>query len=109
MFNFNAVTRLVLAISLVLGACSMPAMAAQAAQAAQAGQAGQAGQCKAFTVNFLVAPEVTPALLEMLRKESGATLARVEKPGDIFTQEVNPNRLRVIVDKNNILVRYLCG
>lgn len=103
MFNFNAVTRLVLAISLVLGACSMPAMAAQA------GQAGQAGQCKAFTVNFLVAPEVTPALLEMLRKESGATLARVEKPGDIFTQEVNPNRLRVIVDKNNILVRYLCG
>ncbi|GLX89702.1 hypothetical protein Pfra02_22710 [Pseudomonas fragi] len=100
MFNFNAVTRLVLAISLVLGACSMPAMAAQA---------GQAGQCKAFTVNFLVAPEVTPALLEMLRKESGATLARVEKPGDIFTQEVNPNRLRVIVDKNNILVRYLCG
>ena len=97
MFNFNAVTRLVLAISLVLGACSMPAMAVQA------------GQCKAFTVNFLVAPEVTPALLEMLRKESGATLARVEKPGDIFTQEVNPNRLRVIVDKNNILVRYLCG
>ena len=97
MFNINAVMRLILATSLVLGACSMPAMAAQE------------GQCKAFTVNFLVAPEVTPALLEMLRKESGATLARVEKPGDIFTQEVNPNRLRVIVDKNNILVRYLCG
>ncbi|KVV01508.1 MULTISPECIES: I78 family peptidase inhibitor [Pseudomonas] len=97
MFNINAVTRLILATSLVLGACSMPAMAAQA------------GQCKAFTLNFVVAPEVTPALLEMLRKESGATLVRVEKPGDIFTQEVNPNRLRVIVDKNNILVRYLCG
>ena len=88
---------LVLAASVVLGACSMPAMA------------DEPGQCKAVTINFLVAPEATPALLEMLRKESGATLVRVEKPGDIFTQEVNPKRLRVIVDKNNILVRYLCG
>ena len=88
---------LVLVVSVVLGACSMPAMA------------DQPGQCKAFTINFPVAPEATPALLEMLRKESGATEVRLEVPGKGYTKDYRYDRLRVIVDENNIMQRYMCG
>ncbi|KMM78835.1 hypothetical protein [Pseudomonas deceptionensis] len=88
---------LVLAASVVLGACSMPAMA------------DEPGQCKAVTINFLVAPEATPALLEMLRKESGATEVRVEVPGKGYSKDYRYDRLRVIVDENNIMQSYMCG
>lgn len=88
---------LVLAASVVLGAFSLPAMAAQS------------GQCKAVAINFLVAPEATPALLEMLRKESGATEVRLEQPGKGYTKEYREDRLRVLVDENNIMRSYMCG
>ena len=61
MSSLNVLKSLLLATSAVLGFCSLPAMAEQG------------GKCKTVTINFLVAPEATPALLEMLRRESGAT------------------------------------
>ena len=86
-----------LAASMMLAALSLPAMAEEG------------GKCKTVTINFLVAPEATPALLEMLRRESGATELRVERPGVGYTREYNADRLRVMVDENNLMQRYMCG
>lgn len=94
---FTAIKRAFLTASVVLAFISLPVMA------------NQTGQCKAPTINFLVAPQVTPALLEMLRHESGATTVRVEKPGHGYTQEFDLNRLRVLVDDTNHLIHYVCG
>ena len=97
MSSLNVLKNLLLATSVVLGVCSTPAMAEQG------------GKCKEVTINFLVAPEATPALLEMLRRESGATEIRVEVPGKGYTREYNADRLRVMVDENNLMQSYMCG
>ena len=72
-------------------------------------KAEQGGKCKTVAINFLVAPEATPALLEMLRRETGATEIRVEEPGKGYTKEHNADRLRVIVDENNLMQSFMCG
>ena len=97
MSSLNVLKNLLLATSVILGVCSTPAMAEQG------------GKCKEVTINFLVAPEATPALLEMLRRESGATELRVERPGIGYTREHNADRLRVVVDENNLMQSYMCG
>ena len=97
MSSLNALKRLLVASSVVLGVCSTPAMAEQG------------GKCKQVAINFLVAPEATPALLEMLRRETGATEIRVEEPGKGYTKEHNADRLRVIVDGNNLMQSFMCG
>ena len=97
MSSLNALKSLLLATSVSLGFCSMPAMAEED------------GKCKTVAINFLVAPEATPALLEMLRRESGATELRVERPGIGYTREHNADRLRVVVDENNLMQSYMCG
>lgn len=97
MSSLNALKSLLLATSVSLGFCSMPAMAEED------------GKCKTVAINFLVAPEATPALLEMLRRESGATEIRVEVPGKGYTKEYNADRLRVMVDENNLMQSYMCG
>lgn len=97
MSSLNVLKSLLLATSVVLGVCSMPAMAEEG------------GKCKTVTINFLVAPEATPALLEMLRRETGATEIRVEEPGKGYTKEYNADRLRVIVDGNNLMQSFMCG
>ena len=45
----------------------------------------------------------------MLRKESGATEVRLEQPGKGYTKEYREDRLRVLVDENNIMQSYMCG
>ena len=97
MSSLNALKRLLVASSVVLGVCSTPAMAEQG------------GKCKQVAINFLVAPEATPALLEMLRRESGATELRVERPGVGYTKEYNAYRLRVLVDDQNRVGSQICG
>ncbi|OZY43624.1 hypothetical protein CJF43_01260 [Pseudomonas fragi] len=97
MSSLKVLKSLLLATSVTLGFCSMPAMAEED------------GKCKAVTINFLVAPEATPALLEMLRRESGATEIRVEVPGKGYSKEYNADRLRVIVDENNLMQSFMCG
>ena len=97
MSGSNVLKSLILATSVALGYCSLPATAAEDRQ------------CKAVTIDFLVAPEATPALLEMLRRESGATELRVERPGHGYTREFNAYRLRVMVDENNFMQSYMCG
>ena len=97
MSSLNTLKRLLLTTSVLLGFCSIPAMAEED------------GKCKTVAINFLVAPEATPALLEMLRRETGATEIRVEEPGKGYTKEFNSYRLRVLVNEGNKLSSLSCG
>lgn len=68
-----------------------------------------AGKCHLdFALTNMLHP-ATPEFLEDIRNRSGSATVRVEKPGENYTQEFRDDRLRVIVDKNNIMQRYLCG
>lgn len=67
------------------------------------------GKCHLdFALTKMLHP-ATPEFLEDIRKRSGSDSVRVEKPGENYTQEFRDDRLRVIVDKKNIMQRYLCG
>ena len=68
-----------------------------------------AGKCHLeFALTKMMHP-ATPEFLEDIRNRSGSATVRVEKPGENYTPEFRDDRLRVIVDKNNIMQRYLCG
>lgn len=68
-----------------------------------------AGKCHLdFALTKMMHP-ATPEFLEDIRNRSGSAVVRLEKPGQKFTQEFRDDRLRVIVDENNIMQRYLCG
>ena len=67
------------------------------------------GKCHLdFALTKMLHP-ATAEFLEDIRHRSGSATVRVEKPGENYTQEFRDDRLRVIVDKNNIMQRYLCG
>ena len=72
--------------------------------------ANENGKCNSnVAINFLVAPEATPELVELLRVTHGAKQVRVEHPGIGYTKEFNPYRLRVLVDDQNMLSNQICG
>ncbi|MEB0205052.1 I78 family peptidase inhibitor [Pseudomonas sp. CCC3.1] len=98
MSGFNVLKGVLLATGVVLGTASLPAMASED------------GKCNTnLALNYVVAPVVTPELVELLRTSYGAKEARVERPGEAFTKEFNAYRLRVLADKDNTLVRQICG
>ena len=87
-----------LAACVAISAFSLPSMAAED------------GLCnKNMAINYFLAPEATPQLVEWLRIAYGAHGVRVERPGEAFTKEFNAFRLRVLVDEENILIKQMCG
>ena len=87
-----------LAASMMLAALSLPAMAAEE------------GLCdKNLTLNYVVAPEVTPQLVEFWRNIYGAREVRVEVPCEGYTKEFNSYRLRVLVNEGKKLSSLSCG
>ena len=68
------------------------------------------GECNSdFAYNTLVPTQVTPALLDQLRRQSGAATVRHEKPGEVYTQEHRSDRLRVFSDEGNAYSHSQCG
>ena len=93
--GFKSVT---LAACVVLGAFSLPAMA------------DADGKCdRNLAIDYLVAPEATPKLVEFLRNAYGAKVVRVELPGKGYSKELDSYRLKIQVNENNMLVRQYCG
>ena len=68
-----------------------------------------AGKCHLDFALTKMMHQATPEFLEDIRIRSGSAVVRLEKPGQKFTQDFRDDRLRVIVDENNIMQRYLCG
>lgn len=68
-----------------------------------------AGKCHtSFPVSKLAHP-ATPEFLEEMRVRSGSAEVRLEQPGKGYTKEYREDRLRVLVDENNIMRSYMCG
>ena len=69
----------------------------------------EAGKCSLDFALTQILHAATPEFVESIRQRSGATVVRVERPGQVYTMEYNADRLRVIVNKNNIIQGYMCG
>ncbi|MFP3516195.1 I78 family peptidase inhibitor [Pseudomonas sp. SIMBA_077] len=69
----------------------------------------ESGKCNLDFAQTRILHAATPEFVESIRLRSGATVARVERPGEVYEMEYNADRLRVIVNKNNIIQHYMCG
>lgn len=98
MSTFTVFKGAALAVCVATSAFSLPSMATED------------GLCnKNLAINYFLAPEATPQLVEWLRVAYGAHEVRVERPGEAFTKEFNAFRLRVLVDEENVLITQMCG
>lgn len=70
---------------------------------------GSADRCNASAVEKFVGKRANPDLLDRARRESGATVARILRPGDIVTLEYNAHRLTLTTDEAQIIQRVSCG
>ena len=100
--------------SIVLSA-SLLALAACSSQPTGAGDEANAtppagmAQCKADAARGAVGKVASPELVEQARREAGAGIARVLKPGQVVTMEYRGDRLNVDVDDGNVVTGVRCG
>lgn len=70
---------------------------------------GSADRCNISAVEKLVGEQASPELLDQARRESGAMVARIIRPGDIVTLEYNADRLTLTTDEALVVQRVSCG
>lgn len=56
-----------------------------------------------------IGQKATQSVLEDLRTRSGATTARILRPGQLVTMEYNDTRLNLIVDDKDVMTAIRCG
>lgn len=102
---------LTLATAALLAACAAPAPAPApgAAAPAPAVPAEPVFQCNAEGARFAVGQQVTPQLEAAARARAGAGTARVLKPNQAVTMELNPGRLNISVDARGRVKDVHCG
>lgn len=66
-------------------------------------------RCTASAVDELIGQKATPALLDQARQESGASIARILRPGDVVTLEYNAGRLNLTTDDALVIQQAYCG
>ena len=91
--------------------CSSILLGCQSSAPEQAQAPGDAAadRCTASAVEKLVGEKATPALLDQARRESGASTARILRPGDVVTLEYNPGRLNLTTDDTLEIQQVHCG
>jgi hypothetical protein len=67
------------------------------------------GKCSADGLGNLVGRVATLGLVNRARARSGASAARVLRPGQIVTMEFREGRLNVNVDESNRVKNFTCG
>ncbi|MES2245665.1 MAG: I78 family peptidase inhibitor [Pseudomonadota bacterium] len=103
---------LTMATAALLAACAAPAPApapGAAAAPAPAAPAEPVFQCNAEGARFAVGQQVTPQLEAAARARAGAGTARVLKPNQAVTMELNPGRLNISVDARGRVKEVHCG
>jgi len=105
----NTLASIILSASIsVLAACaSQPTAAGDDANATP--PAGVAQSCNADAARGAIGKAATPEVVEQARRESGAAIARVLKPGQVVTMEYRGDRLNVDVDDGNVVTNVRCG
>ncbi|QQB33989.1 hypothetical protein I6I07_25770 [Achromobacter deleyi] len=65
--------------------------------------------CDAGALQSQIGQKATQSVLEDLRTRSGATTARILRPGQLVTMEYNDTRLNLIVDDKDVMTAIRCG
>lgn len=68
-----------------------------------------AGECNADASQGSVGQALSDDLTARLQRESGSSVARVLRPGQVVTMEYNPQRLNILVDDKNTITAVRCG
>ncbi|HDS0948821.1 TPA: hypothetical protein QDZ34_003679 [Stenotrophomonas maltophilia] len=66
------------------------------------------GHCDASQLGWAVGQPANEANMRRLSSESGAGLVNPIGPNTITTKDIRPDRLRVFVDKDNIITAARC-
>lgn len=67
------------------------------------------GKCDPRAGNWAIGRPVSDSLVERVRAASGASVARVLRPGQMVTMEFQADRLNVRVNGRNNIVNLTCG
>lgn len=65
--------------------------------------------CSAEAASFVIGRRATEGQVQRAVRASGARVARVVRPGEVYTQEFRPDRLTIRVDRRNRIVDLSCG
>jgi hypothetical protein len=104
----NLFTSIALSASLsVMAACTSQPTAA--GDDANAPPAGMAQSCNADAARGAVGKAAAPEVVEQARRDAGAAIARVLKPGQVVTMEYRGDRLNVDVDDGDVVTNVRCG
>lgn len=68
-----------------------------------------ATQCNADAASAAVGQPATAAVVEQVRRDSGARVVRVLHPGQMITMEFSGDRVNVRVDGDNRILAITCG
>lgn len=71
-------------------------------------QVSGSGHCNASALGWAVGQPADEANMRRLSRESGAGLVNPIGPNTITTKDIRPDRLRVYVDKDNIITAARC-
>lgn len=85
------------AIAMLMSACATPATPPAA------------GACNADAIRPYVGQVATSVVVESARKAAGAQLVRALKPNDPVTMDYRVERINILVDDANKIVRATCG
>ena len=69
----------------------------------------QGGTCSAGPAQSVVGQQATASVMEQARQRSGALMARILRPGQAVTKEVDAERLTLEVDAQGRIVAVRCG
>ena len=84
------------ATALLMSACATPA-------------SPPANACNADAIQPYVGQIATPSVVEAARKAAGAQLVRALKPNDAATLDYRVERINILVDDANKILRASCG
>lgn len=65
--------------------------------------------CNADAARAAIGKQATAEVVEQARKEAGAGMARVLRPGQMVTMEYRGDRLNVDVDAKDVVTGVRCG
>ena len=99
-----------LLLTLLLGATALTACTTTASPPMSDPTPPQPMACNAEAAKPGALGKVATAdVLERARRESGAEMSRVLKPGQMVTMEYREGRLNVDVDAANVIINLRCG
>ncbi|MCU1716413.1 I78 family peptidase inhibitor [Pseudomonas sp. 5P_3.1_Bac2] len=67
------------------------------------------GNCNAESLRAQLGQQISVERVEQLQLQANAKLVRVLAPGDMASQEFNPQRLTIDIDESEAILHLHCG